>query len=87
MVDYIIHFAYIIVAWVLSLLPAYDGLPSGITSGASTIAGYMKGLDCIVPVATYQAQFAIIAGIALALLGFRFFAWLFKWRVSQHGKE
>lgn len=72
-----------IIQWFIDLLPTYSGLPSGITSAITTISGGMKGFECIVPVSTYQTQFAIIVAIAGALLGFRFFAWVFKWRVKS----
>jgi len=83
MTSYLVHLLASLLAWLVGLLPSYSGLPAQVTASVGTLSANMKGLDCIIPVATYKAQFAIVAAIAFALLMFRFFAWAFRWKVTK----
>jgi len=79
----LINFGYLIISWVLSLLPVYTGLPTEIQSALTWIGGTGAGLSCIVPVDTYRAQILIIVYTAVILLGIRFFAWIFNRKMNH----
>jgi len=79
----LINFGYLIISWVLSLLPVYTGFPTEMQNAITWIGGTGAGLSCIVPVDTYRAQIVIIVYLAIILLGIRFFAWIFN-REMKH---
>jgi len=79
--DGILIWAYLLIAWIISFFPAYTGLPSGMQSAIDYVAGVSKGISCIYPTGTMGTQMTIILSTAAALLLVRFFAWLFKWHI------
>jgi len=79
----ILTFGYTVIQWVLSLLPTYEGLPSGLQSALAWIGGTGAGLSCIVPVDTYRAQILIIMYTASILLLVRFFSWIFNRKMNH----
>jgi hypothetical protein len=86
MIDAVLHFAYLQVKFVLSMLPSYNGLPSGLQNALSWIFGVNAGLSQFVPVSTIYTIVLLIMTVEIGILGFRFFAWLFHWQVSSPNK-
>lgn len=84
--DGILNFLLAIINWILGLLPAYTGLPTGIQNALTWIGGTGAGLACIVPVDTYRAQILIIMYTAGILLLVRFFAWIFNRKMNHPDK-
>jgi len=82
----ILTFLYVLIAWGITLLPVYTGLPTGLQNALTWIGGTGAGLSCIVPVDTYRAQILIIMYTALVLLGVRFFMWIFNRKMNTPDK-
>jgi len=82
----ILTFLYVLIAWGITLLPVYTGVPTGLQNALTWIGGTGAGLSCVVPVDTYRAQILIIMYTALVLLGVRFFMWIFNRKMNTPDK-
>lgn len=85
MIDTILHWIYELVTWILGLLPAYTGMPSGVTNAVAWFSGKVKGISCFMPVDTMWTILQFAIEVSLVLLVFRFFTWLFKWKLPHQG--
>lgn len=68
----ILYLIYFALNALLFVLPASSGLPSGVSSGFTTVIGYFKGFDFIIPTGT------ILNILSLTIL---FYGGLFLWRL------
>lgn len=76
----LLNILYSIITFLLDLLPAFTGLPSGLSSAVVTAGSYIAGIVAFFP-ATTLFQIALLEiGIELAILLFHFLAWVFHWR-------
>jgi len=79
----ILTFLNSVIAWIISIFPAYTGLPTELQNAITWIGGTGAGMACIVPVDTYRAQILIIMYTAGLLLLVRFFAWMFNRKMNH----
>jgi len=78
-----LQFLNSIIEWIISVLPTYEGLPTGLQNALTWLGGTGSGISCIVPVDTYRAQILIIMYTAIVLLFVRFIGWIFNRKMNH----
>jgi len=73
-------FTYI-ASFIVSLLPAYTGLPAQVESALAWMIGLMNDIGGFIPLGTFLTILKLTIAIELGIMVFRFFAWLFKWNI------
>jgi len=79
MIDFFFYLLNSTISWLISLFPAYEGLPAGFSTAVATFSGNVRSFECVFPLDTLWDILVLNFWIALALLVFRFFRWVFKW--------
>jgi len=76
--DALINFGALIGEFFIGILPAFSGLPSGLSSALNWMLGLMRGIADLLPMTTIMQIVLLTAAIEISLLGFRFVAWLLR---------
>lgn len=80
--DAVINFVGLILRNIISLLPSYTGLPAGMDSSIDYMFLKIAAVADFFPMTTVYTIFTLWAALEIAVLGFRFLAWLFHWKTN-----
>jgi len=82
LIDVLISWIAYIVSWILSNLPAYTGLPTGMVTAIDFFFRQVTNVCSLVPGPCESAPLVIASaiGISFAVVGFHAVSWFFHWR-------
>jgi len=83
--DAIINYVGFILRTLIGLLPTYTGMPIAMGSAIDFMFQKIAGIADFFPMSTVWTIFLSWLSIEIAVLGFRFVAWLFHWKTNPAG--
>jgi len=72
----ILSFFLAIINFFVSILPDSTGLPVAVTSGITTVWGYVQAFSFLVPTSALIACLTIALTFHVTILGFKLFHWV-----------
>jgi len=74
--DLFMNFVYGMLVWLINILPASTGFPPEVQNAFTTIGGYTKIFDPLIPWATMATCVALAFSVEIAIFGFKTLKWI-----------
>jgi len=82
----LINFAYYVANFFINLFPVGSGFPVSVHNATSSLGGYLRIIDPLLPVSTLATIVVLVVAFELALFAFRTFRWLLTYLPFVGGK-
>jgi len=79
-IDALISLPVAVLTAIISLLPDYTGLPSGMSSALDYVLNFTLQVGDILPTQTIWAVILATLTLEVAIMAFNSLAWLFHWK-------
>lgn len=76
----ILNLLNVTIAFIITLLPSYTGLPTDLNNGIDWILGVSQSVAGFAPAGTIVSIFVLVMTIELAIALFHFLSWVFHWK-------
>jgi hypothetical protein len=84
MITFLLTILYTFLQWIISQFPAGEGFPSQIHDSATTLGGYLKTIDSLVPLSTLKWCLLLVFSVEIAFFAFKTFKWIIS-HIPQFG--